>query len=163
MGYFFPFDKLDYVSKPKAAGCILCKIRDGSEDVPNLTVHTGEFFIVTLNLYPYNPGHIMIFPSRHLVDIREYSSQEKVELDDLSRSLLDVLDETHHPAGYNIGYNMGLVSVASIDHIHLHIIPRYPNEIGIADLIAGKRVLVEDPKVTLEKIRSVWKVREGRR
>jgi ATP adenylyltransferase len=66
---------------------------------------------------------------------------------------LNILDHTHNPKAYNIGYNMGLEAGASIKHLHLHIIPRYPHEIGIADLMAGKRVLVENPKDTVKKIR----------
>ena len=54
------------------------------------------------------------------------------------------------PSGYNIGYNMGLAAGASIEHLHLHIIPRYPREIGIAELIAGSRVLVQHPRETQE-------------
>jgi ATP adenylyltransferase len=61
----------------------------------------------------------------------------------------------HNPCGYNIGYNMGQPAGASIDHLHLHLIPRYPNETGIADLIAGKRVLVEEPEETARRIRKL--------
>ena len=72
---------------------------------------------------------------------------------DTVRRLLDALDRTHKPQGYNIGYNMGLAAGASIRHLHVHVIPRYPSEIGIADLIGGKRVLVEDPRVTRDRVR----------
>ncbi|GAB1457465.1 hypothetical protein MASR2M48_27730 [Spirochaetota bacterium] len=55
------------------------------------------------------------------------------------------MDSTHHPVAYNLGYNMGLSAGASIDHLHLHIIPRYAREIGITELLAGRRVLVQNP------------------
>ena len=74
-------------------------------------------------------------------------------MDGLVRRLLDVLDSTHHPHGYNIGLNMGRVAGASITHLHTHIIPRFPGETGMADLIAGKRVLVEDPRITCDRLR----------
>jgi len=151
--YFFNFDKLAYLQGKKPDGCILCLINEGSPEVVNLTVFTNRLFTVSVNLYPYNPGHLLIFPRRHVEDIREYTTEEETELARLIRGMLAVVDETHSPAGYNIGYNMGLVAGASIGHLHLHIIPRYPRETGIADLIAGKRVLVEAPTETAERIR----------
>lgn len=148
MDYFFNFDKMRYLTGAKPEGCILCLVRDGSPEVESLVVHRGGSWLVTLNLYPYNPGHLMLFPLRHVQDIRELSDDERAEGDRLTRLCLDVLDEAYHPAAYNVGYNMGLVAGASIDHLHQHVIPRYAREIGIAELMAGKRVLVQDPRDT---------------
>lgn len=153
--YFFSFEKLAYVKGDKPEGCILCLIRDNNPKVEDLTIYRDDLFIVCLNLYPYNPGHLLIFPIRHIEDIRDYSSTEEGRLTLLSRFFLDVLDESHNAFGYNIGYNMGLTSGASITHLHQHIIPRYPRETGITDLIAGKRVLVEDPRNSKQKILDV--------
>lgn len=151
--YFFNFEKIAYLRGDRPQGCILCLINEGSEDVVNLTVYREEHVAVTVNLYPYNPGHLMLFPRRHVEDVRELTNEEESSLLRVQRGILEVLDRTHSPAGYNIGFNMGLVSGASISHLHLHIIPRYPRELGIADLIAGKRVLVESPEVTAQRIR----------
>lgn len=152
MEYFFNFQKLAYLKTPKPEGCILCLIRDGAERVESLTVWENERFFVTVNLYPYNPAHLMIAPKRHITDIRYLTPKEELELNGIQRHLLNVLDTLYSPSAYNIGFNMGLDAGASIEHLHLHIIPRYPRELGIADLIAGKRVLVEDPKTTQERI-----------
>jgi ATP adenylyltransferase len=153
MDYFFNFDKLVYLKGKRPDGCILCLVAKGSDEVEKLVAYEDEAFVVTINLYPYNPGHLMIFPKRHMTDIRQLTAGERSGLDRLTDRCLAVLDRTHSPAGYNIGFNMGLVAGASIDHLHLHIIPRYPREIGIAELIAGARVLVEDPRETLGKVR----------
>ena len=152
MSYFFNFDKMKYVKEKRPEGCILCLIRDRSDEVANLIVYSDELFTVSVNLYPYNPGHVMVFPNRHIEDVRRLTVGEEERSNQLIRRFLDVLDRTHQPAGYNIGYNMGASAGASIDHLHLHIIPRYPREIGIADLVAGKRVLIEDPRVTQERL-----------
>jgi ATP adenylyltransferase len=152
MSYFYNFDKMEYVKGTRPDGCILCLVRDKSHLVVDLTVYTDELCTVSVNLYPYNPGHLMLFPNRHIVDIRELSDAEDRRVSALTRRFMDLLDRTHQPAAFNIGYNMGPSAGASIDHLHLHIIPRYPREIGIADLIAGKRVLVEDPRVTQRRI-----------
>jgi len=85
-------------------------------------------------------------------DIRELTTEEELRLTSLQRWLLGILDRACSPHAYNIGYNMGASAGASIGHLHLHIIPRYPRETGIADLIAGRRVLVEDPRETARRL-----------
>lgn len=156
MEYFFNFDKIEYLTGARPAGCILCLVGEKSPEVANLCVHESEFFLVSVNLYPYNPGHLIIFPRRHLTDIRALSRDERIALDDLTDLSLSILDKTHKPAGYNIGYNMGGCAGASIEHLHLHVIPRYNREIGIAELIAGKRVLVEDPLETRDRVKAAF-------
>jgi ATP adenylyltransferase len=151
--YFFNFEKLAYIKKPKPQGCIICLIAEGSDEVENLSVWENEFFLLTVNLYPYNPAHLLLAPKRHVVDVRELGEEENRQLGVLEKQTLDLLDRLYAPAGYNVGYNMGRPAGASIEHLHLHIIPRYPNETGIADLIAGKRVLVENPVTTTERLR----------
>jgi ATP adenylyltransferase len=71
-------------------------------------------------------------------------------------TVLDVLDTLYSPAGYNIGFNMGLEAGASIKHLHLHVIPRYARELGIAELLGGKRVLVEDLNRTRERLKEAF-------
>ncbi len=156
MDYFFNFEKLTYLNEKKPDGCILCLVREASPEVADLSVYRDDYFIVSLNLYPYNPGHILIFPARHIEDIRDYTEEEERAQSRLLRTTIDILDELYRPQAYNIGYNMGLSAGASISHIHLHVIPRYPREIGIADLIAGRRVLVEDLMVTRERLKEAF-------
>jgi len=152
--YFFNFSKMEYLTHKKPDSCILCLIIEGSSLVKKLKVWENELFVVSVNLYPYNPGHLIIFPKRHIVDIREFTEKEEKQMVKITASILTILDKTHSPSAYNLGYNMGPIAGASISHLHRHIIPRYPREIGIADLIAGKKVLVEDPRVTCDKIKS---------
>jgi ATP adenylyltransferase len=151
--YFFSFQKYAYVKGARPPGCILCLIRDRDAAVVDLSVHRDPLFIAVVNLYPYNPGHLLVFPARHLTDLRDLQPREERHLARLTRYLLDALDGLSRAGGYNLGYNMGAAAGASIDHLHLHIIPRVPNESGIADLLAGKRVLVEDPRETARRLR----------
>jgi ATP adenylyltransferase len=153
--YFLNFEKMAYIKGKHPAGCILCMIRDRNPDVVDLSIWRDELFIVSVNLYPYNPGHLLVYPMRHVEDVRELTGVEEARLAGLQRSLLDLLDRACSPHAYNIGFNMGPAAGASINHLHLHIIPRYPRETGIADLIAGKRVLVEDPRETTRRLREL--------
>jgi len=152
-GYFFNFDKMAYVKGRQPPGCILCLTRDQSSEVVDLSIWRDELFIASVNLYPYNPGHLLLYPLRHVEDVRELTAAEERRLWELQRWLLGLLDATYTPHAYNIGYNMRAAAGASISHLHLHIIPRYPRETGIADLIAGRRVLVEDPRETTRRLR----------
>ena len=152
MDYFFNFEKLAYLKGERPEGCILCLVSAGDKNVVDLTIYNTRKFIVSLNLYPYNPGHILIFPRRHITDLRALMHGEREEFDDILRLTLDVMDKELLPGGYNIGCNMGTVAGASIDHLHWHIIPRYPREIGIAELLAGRRVLVDNPLETQKRL-----------
>ena len=154
MSYFINFDKIGYLQGKKPEGCILCLIRDNSDAVVRLKVFDSSLFTVSVNLYPYNPGHLIIFPNRHITDIRDINNDEYSELRKIEITALNVLDAVYRPEGYNIGYNMGHAAGASIEHLHVHMIPRYPTEAGIADLIAGKKLLVESPVQTMEKLKS---------
>jgi ATP adenylyltransferase len=70
---------------------------------------------------------------------------------------MGILDEIYNPRGYNIGYNVGATSGASIEHLHCHLVPRHRNETGVVEMVSeGSRVIVEDPNVTLEKLRDAW-------
>ena len=153
MNYFFNFEKLSYIKGKKNGGCILCRLKDGDPGIINTIVYRSEDSAVSLNLYPYNPGHSIIFPLRHVNDIRGLTETERVSIDAMVNKVLDALDSLYSPAGYNIGYNMGLEAGASIEHLHLHIIPRYPHELGVAELLGGKRVLVEDLDKSREKLK----------
>jgi ATP adenylyltransferase len=150
--------KLSYVQGKKPdVPCILCAVRDGDERVRNLEVYRGKMSIITLNLYPYSPGHLMIFPKRHIKDIRQLNKEEIDEIHHFLHLSLDILDRIYSPHGYNIGYNMGKASGASMEHLHLHIVPRYHNEIGFLDVINGTRVIVEDPLKTKARLIEAFK------
>ena len=104
--YFLNFEKYAYVKGPKPEGCILCLIRDRDPAVIDLSVYRGELFLVTVNLYPYNPGHLLIFPQRHIVDVRSFSREEEQRLNELTRYFLDIADKVH-PAGGQTGLGGG--------------------------------------------------------
>ena len=153
-GYLFNTEKIKYVTgeKPRVE-CILCAIRDRDPDVTLLEVARTELSIVTVNLYPFNHGHLMIFPLRHCIDICDLSDDEALDMHHLTTRSLAALKAEFSPVGFNLGYNMGVASGASIPHLHLHIVPRYHNEVGFIDVLAGDRVMVIDPVEMLQRIK----------
>jgi len=144
--YLFNTEKLNYVKGDKPdVECILCAIRDRSQKIESLEVFRNDLVMVSANLYPFNPGHLMIFPLRHIQHITELTSAEAAAMHELLARACHILDEEFAPSGYNIGYNIGEGSGASIPHLHQHIVPRYLNEVGFLDVLGGARIVVSDP------------------
>lgn len=152
--YLFNTEKIKYVKGDKpCVDCILCAIRDNSPLVKNLNVHASENFIIAVNLFPFNPGHVMIFPKRHICGLDELTGPEATEMHTLLVRTVRLIDEEFKPSGYNIGYNLGEGSGASIKHLHQHIVPRYSNEVGFLDVLSGTRVIVSDPVDVMERLK----------
>jgi len=146
--------KFDYVhGKRPEVDCILCEVVAGRDTVERLEVHRSPLFVVSLNLYPYNPGHLLIFPRRHVITLGELSYKETLELHALQVRSFEVLGELYQPRGYNVGYNLGEASGASITHFHIHVVPRYERELGFMDIIGGSKIVVEDPHRTRDRVR----------
>jgi ATP adenylyltransferase len=157
--FVYPFNKQKYVKGKKPdTDCILCSVINNKGNVQSLIVAETASMAISVNLYPYNSGHIFIFQKRHVLDIRELTESEEKELSFLIRLFISILEELYQPSGFNIGYNMGKYSGASIGHIHQHIIPRYSNELGVIDVIGGARVMIENPVTTRKKLKK--KVKE---
>ena len=151
-------NKMPYIkgkAKPDVE-CILCAIIERDDRVDRLDFHRAELFTVSLNLYPYTPGHLLVFPNRHIVDVRALTETEVSELHSLQCRCLEVLDAVYQPYGYNVGFNIGEASGASIPHLHSHVVPRYPRELGFIDVIGGARIIVEDPNVTQQKLHQAF-------
>lgn len=136
--------------------CIICSIINDEPAVANLTVWKNSVVAACANLYPYNAGHLLLFPLRHVTDPRQLTHEEMRQMHVLLNHSLDRLDHIYQPAGYNIGFNIGEASGASIEHIHQHIVPRYARELGFVDITAGAKIIIEDPSETLEKLRNAF-------
>lgn len=151
-------NKMDYAKgKRPAVDCILCGVAENDPRVDNLAVFRNDSWLITLNLYPYNPGHLMVVPVPHYEDVRELNEGEVLELHRLQELCLRVLDREYNPSGYNIGYNLGVSSGASIAHLHLQIVPRYRSEVGFFDLLSDSRVIVEEPGVTKGRLEKAFR------
>jgi ATP adenylyltransferase len=133
-----------FLSHPRPKGCIFCqrpKSRNGSKA---LIVSRGREVYTILNLYPYNNGHLMIAPYRHLKNIGLLSQSEILELFQMANRAIKKLDKTLKPHGYNIGFNIGRAAGAGFDkHIHLHIVPRWSGDTNFMPVLSGTRVISE--------------------
>lgn len=153
--YLFNTEKIKYVKGEKPdVPCILCAIRDHVPGIESLEVYRTDDFIVSVNLYPFNPGHVMIFPMRHVEFPDQLTDPEAMTMHHLMCHAMRVIREEFNPDGFNSGYNLGKGSGASISHLHMHVVPRYNNEIGFIDVLAGARIVVVDPREVMERLRA---------
>lgn len=145
-------------SADKKEGCIFCEMKNNDvNEMDNLLVHKSELTFTVLNLYPYNNGHLMVVPLRHLdalADLTEYENKEIMSQLQLAQK---ALWEVYHPDGYNMGANLGRVSGAGIaDHIHFHLVPRWNGDTNFMPVLGDVKVISQDLLVTKEKLLSAY-------
>ena len=133
--------------------CILCSVRDEEESVVSLKIYHDDILFISLNLYPYNPGHLMIVPNRHITKYTELTKQEIIHISRTIQGIQLLINELYNPSGYNIGINQARVSGGSIEHLHVHIVPRYEAELGFIDIIGKTRVLPEGLDLVMKKLK----------
>ena len=107
--------------------CIFCGALLSQSDRESLVLYRGRVGILMLNLYPYNPGHMMVAPNRHISSLGELTVEEGAELMELAALGEKALAATHNPQGFNLGLNLGRCAGAGVpDHLHMHLVPRWP-------------------------------------
>jgi ATP adenylyltransferase len=153
----FSLNKMGYIkgNRPKVE-CIFCSIIKKKDDVVKLLVYEGKHSVISVNKFPYNSGHILICPKRHIIDFREMKDTEVSEINTLLKKSLDILDRLYSPSGYNVGYNIGEFAGASLPHLHMHIIPRYRNELGFVDIVGGAKIVIQDPQETMTLLKKAF-------
>jgi diadenosine tetraphosphate (Ap4A) HIT family hydrolase len=146
--------KSEYVTGKKPnVPCILCAIRDGNPDVRTHKVFQDSKAFIILNLYPFNPGHMLISPARHVERWRDLTDEEVGKIMALVKKAEDVLDREFGCNSFNFGVNEGKFSGASIDHLHVQLIPRFRSELGFIDTVGKTRAIV----FTLEQVQEKLK------
>ena len=152
--------KLDYVqgkARPNV-DCILCSVRDNDKRVKILKIYEDNLCFIVLNIYPYNPAHLMIVTKRHITKFIELTKEELLHITRAIQGIQILLDDLYNPKGYNIGINQGRDAGGSIEHLHFHIVPRYGSELGFIDIVGETRVLPESLDSVKQKLEnSIYK------
>lgn len=128
---------------PRAQGCAFCEIQKQDDGVGNLVVSRGPHSYLVLNRYPYNNGHCMVIPNRHLVDPSEMTAEEAADVWGSVARTADLLRGPLRAEGVNVGMNLGRVSGGSIEHLHVHLVPRWQGDTNFMPILADTKVLVE--------------------
>jgi ATP adenylyltransferase len=139
----------------KASGCILCEAREGAGDAERLMVHRGEAAFILMNLYPYNSGHVMVAPHRHIAMLSQATPEELSEIMALARRLEEAIREVYRPDGINLGMNLGRSAGAGVpDHLHLHMVPRWSGDTSFMTVVGETRVIPEEPEQSCARLRA---------
>ena len=149
--------RLSYVTAAQvpATDCIFCDPCAG-RDI-DLVVLRGRVSYVILNLYPYNNGHLMVVPNRHLAALESLTPDEQTELMQLARLAEMALNEAYRPQGINIGINLGKAAGAGIEnHLHIHLVPRWSGDTNFMTAVGQTRVLPEDLAATAARLRPIF-------
>lgn len=139
--------RIEYIlARKREAGeaSVFKQIADSSDDEANLVVARARSCYAILNTHPYNGGHLMVVPYRQVADLDELMDQELLELMHLARRCMNALRQTMRPDGFNVGFNLGRVAGAGIvEHLHLHVVPRWLGDTNFMPVLAGTTVLPE--------------------
>jgi len=134
--------RLDYIKGPKPDECIFCSKPALDDDSAAHIVERGEHCFAMLNTYPYNNGHVMISPYRHVPSIEDLDAPVLGELMALAQRMLAALRGAYAPEGFNMGINQGKIAGAGFeDHVHLHVVPRWSADTNFMPVIGDTRVL----------------------
>jgi ATP adenylyltransferase len=138
--------KYIYLRKRKA--CIFCNNRKSKNTDTRFIVDRTKHSFSMLNLYPYNNGHVMVAPFRHVNSLELLNAEELLDLMQLVNKTKRLLDKKMEPHGYNIGVNIGKIAGAGFDgHVHIHIVPRWNGDTNFMPVMTDTKVVVESLKV----------------
>ncbi|MCD6341350.1 MAG: HIT domain-containing protein [Thaumarchaeota archaeon] len=148
--------RMTYIKKvcEKNSECFLCKAAKENRDEENLVVFRGSKCFVVVNKYPYNNGHLLIAPYRHISSLLDLSEEESLEIMRILRLSIKALREEYRPEGFNVGLNLGRASGAGLeDHLHLHVVPRWTGDTNFMPIFSETKVVPELPGETWKKLK----------
>ena len=141
--YLWATSREKWVKNPhlKKDGCIFCRMIKGDKKIPSKVVYKDKDLMVIMNVFPYNPGHLQVVPIKHVKNLEDLTEEEFNKFFRIGKKCLKLLEKTFKPLGYNMGINIGEVAGASIQHLHMQIVPRYKREIGFMEIVGQTKVM----------------------
>jgi ATP adenylyltransferase len=150
--------RLEYIkSADEESRCLFCAAAAGGDEAERLVVHRAEQAVVLLNKFPYASGHFMVAPVRHVGEYGDLVDEEVLELHRSASAGMGALAQLYAPQGYNLGWNLGRIAGAGVvDHVHLHVVPRWAGDTNFMPVLADVKVLPEHLDETRRKLRDAW-------
>ena len=134
-------------------GCVFCALIDGTGPDGERVLARTELAFVTLAKFPYNPGHLLVLPTRHSGELEDLTTEENAEIASLLQRSIRALRTASEPHAFNVGLNLGRVAGAGIpDHLHWHVVPRWGGDTNFMPVVGQTRVLPELLAETHEKL-----------
>jgi ATP adenylyltransferase len=146
--------RVSYIRQQKPSGCIFCDKPKEDRDKENFILYRGNKNIIIMNAFPYNPGHLMVVPFRHICKLEDMTPEERNEHYEMVSWSVGILREVALSECFNIGMNLGRTAGAGIDdHIHTHIVPRWNGDNNFMPVIADIRIISESMEDIYERLR----------
>ncbi|MBN2055360.1 HIT domain-containing protein [bacterium] len=134
--------RIDYILADKERGCVLCDKLEEGRDRDNLVLFRADRCFVIMNLYPYNNGHLLVSPRRHVARLTALEPEEVMELGLVLGECERILQDVMAPEGFNIGMNIGRIAGAGVEHhLHFHIVPRWGGDTNFMTALGDTRVI----------------------
>lgn len=152
--------RVKYVTKilSKSRKCVFCKMLSEKSDRKNYIFLRTKYSFAVLNIYPYNNGHILVMPYRHVNDIAKLTQNELMDLMHLVNRVKKLLDKAMKPKGYNIGINLGRAAGAGFPgHVHVHIVPRWFGDVNFMPVLADTKVISQSLRALWERLKQAQK------
>jgi ATP adenylyltransferase len=152
--------RLEYITQADdRPGCVFCDAVEGTDE-ERLVVHRGERALALLNKFPYSSGHLIVASYRHVGELSRLTDEEALEVHRLAVDGLAALGEVYGPDGFNLGWNLGRVAGAGVvDHVHLHVVPRWAGDTNFMPVLADVKVLPEHLSETRRRLSGAWRGR----
>jgi ATP adenylyltransferase len=147
--------RMAYIRREKRPGCIFCEMLEAEDDREMLILHRGERAFLVLNRYPYNNGHLMAVPYRHVDTLEALTAEEMADMMALVTLGIRALRRSAAPHGFNVGINVGKVAGAGVlDHIHTHVVPRWEGDANFMPVLADVRLIPQALGETYEELKA---------
>ena len=147
-----PYIKL--LASEEGRECIFCTLPAMKKDRENLILYRSELSFILMNRYPYNPGHLMIAPYRHVGDVDKLTDDEAADIWRLIKLSILTLKRAMNPEGFNIGANIGKAAGAGFDgHVHIHVVPRWSGDTNFMPLIGNTKVVSDALHNTYDELK----------
>jgi ATP adenylyltransferase len=143
-----------YITDKPGKACFICRIKNAKDEKKHFIVKKTRHSFAVLNLFPYNNGHLLIVPKRHVKDLSSLKNDELLDLIQLTNSMTKKIEKSMNPHGLNIGINMGRASGAGVPgHIHIHIVPRWSGDTNFMPVITDTKVVSESLESVYERLK----------
>ena len=153
--YLYSPWRMKYILAKKRKECIFCIKPENDKE--HLVVYRSSHCFVILNLFPYNNGHIMVVPNKHVSQLSDLDKDELNNLFEIVQKSESVLNKVYKPEGLNVGINIGKAAGAGIDaHLHVHLVPRWPGDTNFMTTIAGKRTIPDLFENTFDSLKETF-------
>jgi len=145
---------MQHADNPVPGDCFLCAGAAKGVDRVALVVYRDDLAVVMMNIYPYNNGHLLVAPVRHIGELSQMTADEARHVNDVVRRAVEWLQAAYRPDGFNLGMNLGRVAGAGLPgHLHIHIVPRWNGDTNFMPVTAATKVLSEALKAGWERLR----------